>query len=807
MQLQAAFMALALLATPLQLVCAQTADDAAQPSSSMFLGNAAHSPVAATNIQVPISLNWKCSTSEGGQQTLQHLVSSPALDETSVYFFVGQRMYAADRVTGSMKWEKPLEVGGIVDATPVITGGKAIFGCRDGRVYFVDTKTGVKTGEFNTVAKHKGAAKPPPDASTSANVQSSPLYHDGKIYVGTDNGWVYALDFESGERIWQFRTKGAVKATPAYWNHGVFVASLDGHVYGLQADTGRLMWRTTLDNKDLLASPVVSNAKVIVAAGKYLYACDHGGNGYVRWRFEAKGSIVGAPVVYQDRVFFGDTDGNFYCLASGADGNFSYWEAAESRWILWMIPTESDGSKPKDEVAVEGMYKGVRSSPVVVGNAIIYRSGARQLAAYSLDGDLLWTYSLAEAAALPMETIDAGRVSVQLRQAAEAAAAAGGTAPTVSPDAAASIPPIPTSVGGILAAAGAGAPEAIDSSTAGGAGGAGGVAGAGTSRFGSRGRGDSGGTRSGRSTGGTRGGQDGVSVYERRQMIVPTMTFENDAASGMVAQGDELFVLGDDAALYAFSVSAADAVAPFFDQASITVPAQSGTAAQDVALSTDPSSTPEPSGNKLPGAPPVQVRVRIIDEGSGINPQSLTVAQRQGGDGVTWESSYDAEGGYVQAKYAPSGGVAKNMPDGDYVLVFSVSDWSGNEGTATVAFAIDNAAQAPSGRGGWERGGGMPGGGMPGMPGGGMPGMPGGGMPGMPGGGMPGMPGGGMPGMPGGGMPGMPGGGMPGMPGGGMPGMPGGGMPGMPGGGMPGMPGGGMPGMPGGGMPGMPGMP
>ncbi len=195
MHVQTAFMALALLAAPFQLVCAQTTGDDAGSSASMFLSNATHNAPQATDIEVPISLNWKCSVDTSGQNQ-QHLVASPVVDEDTVYFFVGQRMYAADRLTGTLKWPQPLELGGIVDSTPVVADGKAIFGCRDGRVYFVDVATGTKVGEFNTAAHQRGAAKPPPGASTTNSVQSSPLYHDGKIFIGADSGWVYALDFE-----------------------------------------------------------------------------------------------------------------------------------------------------------------------------------------------------------------------------------------------------------------------------------------------------------------------------------------------------------------------------------------------------------------------------------------------------------------------------------------------------------------------------------------------------------------------------------------------------------------------------------
>ena len=148
------------------------------------------------------------------------------------------------------------------------------------------------------------------------------------------------------------------------------------------------------------------------------------------------------------------------------------------------------------------------------------------------------------------------------------------------------------------------------------------------------------------------------------------------------------------------------------------------------------------------------MRLKVFDDGSGIDPQSLTVTQDSGGERVRWEAAYDAAGSYLWAICEPGkGGVSRNLPDGDYVLTFAGSDWAGNQGNTSVAFVIDNSLAPPGPAPTPRLQPGAPGMGMPGM---GEPGMmmPGGAMPGMPGGGMPGMPGGGMPGMPA--LPGMP---------------------------------------------------
>ena len=56
---------------------------------------------------------------------------------------------------------------------------------------------------------------------------------DGKVYFGLDNGYVYALDAYTGSLIWDCRTVGAVQSSPAISNGLLFVGSNDGYLYAI----------------------------------------------------------------------------------------------------------------------------------------------------------------------------------------------------------------------------------------------------------------------------------------------------------------------------------------------------------------------------------------------------------------------------------------------------------------------------------------------------------------------------------------------------------------------------------------------
>ncbi|MCU0914417.1 MAG: PQQ-binding-like beta-propeller repeat protein [Planctomycetes bacterium] len=66
----------------------------------------------------------------------------------------------------------------------------------------------------------------------------------GRLYFGSSaDDKVRALSAATGEEIWSFDTGGPVRLAPTLWNDRVFVGSDDGFVYCLKADTGELVWK------------------------------------------------------------------------------------------------------------------------------------------------------------------------------------------------------------------------------------------------------------------------------------------------------------------------------------------------------------------------------------------------------------------------------------------------------------------------------------------------------------------------------------------------------------------------------------
>jgi outer membrane protein assembly factor BamB len=80
------------------------------------------------------------------------------------------------------------------------------------------------------------------------------------LYGSSADHKLYALDVESGKVRWTFFTEGPIRFSPAIYDGRVYLASDDGFLYCLRLDTGYLVWKCRVGPEDDL---VVGNDRVI----------------------------------------------------------------------------------------------------------------------------------------------------------------------------------------------------------------------------------------------------------------------------------------------------------------------------------------------------------------------------------------------------------------------------------------------------------------------------------------------------------------------------------------------------------------
>ena len=102
-------------------------------------------------------------------------------------------------------------------------------------------------------------------------VAGSAAVAQGMVYIGSMDGFLYALDAATGKLIWKFKTQEQPLSPPAFAAGTLFFSSTEGSLYALHARTGqtRLRFRTPDRLHD---SPVVANGLVYFPSGGQIYA-------------------------------------------------------------------------------------------------------------------------------------------------------------------------------------------------------------------------------------------------------------------------------------------------------------------------------------------------------------------------------------------------------------------------------------------------------------------------------------------------------------------------------------------------------
>ncbi len=73
---------------------------------------------------------------------------------------------------------------------------------------------------------------------TGAAIFSSPTVANGVVYIGSQDGKLYALDSETGTVLWTYLTGLPIDSSPTVTNGMLYVGSWNGKVYAFGLPPG-----------------------------------------------------------------------------------------------------------------------------------------------------------------------------------------------------------------------------------------------------------------------------------------------------------------------------------------------------------------------------------------------------------------------------------------------------------------------------------------------------------------------------------------------------------------------------------------
>ncbi|MFK3872107.1 outer membrane protein assembly factor BamB [Pseudoalteromonas rhizosphaerae] len=130
----------------------------------------------------------------------------------------------------------------------------------------------------------------PWQSDISAKLSGGILQAYGKIFIGSEHGYLVALDRETGDVVWRKKVPGEVLAKPAAGDGLIYVNLGSGKLLALHPDTGEERWSHEQEVPALTlrgqSSPTVANGGVLVGLETGKLSVLISDSGYSAWSAE-----------------------------------------------------------------------------------------------------------------------------------------------------------------------------------------------------------------------------------------------------------------------------------------------------------------------------------------------------------------------------------------------------------------------------------------------------------------------------------------------------------------------------------------
>lgn len=167
------------------------------------------------------------------QNGLSDRGASPAIQDGLLYIISRNSFFILNSETGKVVVRKDLSVKVDVTSTPLVTDKEVIFGTSQSGLIALDRETLEHKWTFKTEASLVYTA--PYTRSPSASIETSPVLSGNTVYFGASDGTIYGVDKESGKLIWKHITGAPVFSTVAISGNSLIAADFSGNVYTFTA--------------------------------------------------------------------------------------------------------------------------------------------------------------------------------------------------------------------------------------------------------------------------------------------------------------------------------------------------------------------------------------------------------------------------------------------------------------------------------------------------------------------------------------------------------------------------------------------
>lgn len=294
--------------------------------------------------------------------------ATPVIDEKeTIYVGSADKYFYSIDNTGNLNWKYKItdSLDSLIDSAGVILDDKVVIPGGDGYIHAVNRETGELIWKFKAYhAKDSEQASGELVNSLEGNIATN----NGLLYAGSDNGYMYCLD-KDGKEIWNFKTGMMIWSCPCFFDEKIAFGSLDGYLYLLDSSNGKLLDKKKIG--EIKASLVYDKENNLIfvgtSSGKMYSFKILQGKLKKRWVLNFKKEIYSSAAYYQNNLYF-------------AAGN-SFYSVDYNGKTLWKYNT----------------FSKVSSSPVIIeGQGVIFGAENGKLYALNFEGQRIWSFKTSD---------------------------------------------------------------------------------------------------------------------------------------------------------------------------------------------------------------------------------------------------------------------------------------------------------------------------------------------------------------------------------------------------------------------------
>ncbi len=236
--------------------------------------------------------NLYCVSIDNGEKLWErsflNYYATLSIDESKIYVSSNNddNLYALDKYSGNIDWSFRLTSGATeINTNPLIDDNNIYFGDNIGRFYSFNKNEGILNWSF--------------DAGLYNNFYASPTTYENTIIAATGNT-LYAFDKETSNVKWSYyRSNGGIESSPFIYNNNVYIGFSNngtGELVCLNADDGNVKWKYDLSN-NTTTSPIVFEDTVYIGDWDKNFYAINANTGTLNWKLQTKEFITKSPTI------------------------------------------------------------------------------------------------------------------------------------------------------------------------------------------------------------------------------------------------------------------------------------------------------------------------------------------------------------------------------------------------------------------------------------------------------------------------------------------------------------------------------